>query len=140
MWRGSRRQSIFLQNYRSRPKVYHVYFIHVPEDGTTKVGRSCRLFYRLKNLRQSIYKEHTIHVVTCTDGKESGSLETHLKKVLIDHHISGEWFRVGLDKINELITRIHPHLLFTPLEEEQPPLYKKTELLVLEPNYDIAIS
>lgn len=123
-WIGSIRQMKFLEQYRTTPKVHYIYFIIIEEDSMMKIGRTSRLTYRLRNLRQSIYQEHKVKVIVCVDGDETRKIEQHLHKALIEHNVAREWFKTTEAKVTEIINNQYPHLVITDHDEQQPPLYK----------------
>jgi hypothetical protein len=137
-WKGSKRQAIFLETYRNKPKQHIAYFIFIHEDNVCKVGRTCRPLYRFRNLRQSLYKDHTIYSIHCINKDESADVERHMKKVLLSYLIAGEWYKVSINKISEIIDRTYPHLTIAPYHEAQPPLYRKVPDLNV-PEFNISL-
>ena len=119
MWLGSARRVKFLELYRSTRKEYCIYVLHIPEDSVCKIGRSSRMSFRIRNLRASIYKKHTIHIIRCSGAEESLHLDRYLKKTLKAHHRIGEFYDISPEKIEQILD-VSPliiyvfHLRMTP--------------------------
>lgn len=95
--------------YRSTPKTYYVYLICV-DDGPMKIGSTCRLKHRVKNLSAGIWLPYQTHLIRCNDAKESLSLERHLQKSLVSKRIKGEWFESNVADVETLLTGSFSHL------------------------------
>lgn len=104
--------------YRLTPKKYICYIIYVPQDSVCKIGRTCRLQYRLNNLRTGIYREHEVFVIHCRSGYESLTLERHFHKTLKGKHLMREWFEdvTPRDIQSLLVMPDYGHLLLVPHE------------------------
>lgn len=128
--------------YRLTPKKYICYIIYVPQDFMAKVGRTCRLQYRLNNLRTGIYRPHEVFVIHCRSGHESLTLERFFKKELKQRHVVGEWYeKVTPSDIQSLLINDFGHLLLVPHEagsKEIPDSHKSN--LSNELRYDIYLS
>lgn len=107
--------------YALKRKDHCVYLVHVPEDQVTKVGRSCHLTHRLKNLRAGIYRDHEVYVIRCASSKESLELEKFLHMALRANHVKGEWYNtVTPEQVQSmLIMPNYGHLLLEPYGKEE---------------------
>lgn len=103
--------------YRLTPKRYICYIIYVADDSVCKIGRTCRLQYRLNNLRTGIYRKHEVFVIHCQSAHESLMLERFLKRQLKPRHVVGEWHSSTCpEDIQALLVNDFGHLLLEPYE------------------------
>lgn len=112
--------------YRLQPKTYYVYILEIPEDRATKIGRTKRLGFRLRNLKAGIYRDHIIiHLIRCHGAAESLALEKHIHRTFAPRKIIREWFSgVSLDEIQALLVNEYAHLALEPyLDEHHKPYY-----------------
>lgn len=130
--------------YRLTPKKYICYIIYVEQDSMTKVGRTCRLQYRLNNLRTGFYRKHEVYVIHCRSGHESLLLERYFKKELKQRHVIGEWHaNVTPEDVQSLLVGDFGHLLLEPHEantDHIPESYTIYTSVDKPPRYDIYLS
>lgn len=128
----------YLQKYRSAPKEYFCYLLVIPSDDVAKVGRTCRLSYRMRNLFAAIYRQHELYLIQCETSHESLKLEKYLKKKLSHKNIRGEWFAsVKPECVQSLLIDDFGHLLLINKEPESPPPASKTQAT---PDFIISLS
>jgi hypothetical protein len=94
----------YLQRYTAQPKQYVCYLIMIEKEPILKVGRTSRFNYRLRNLSQSLYQNFSYKLIPCENPRESLLLERHLKNVLSQHSIRGEWYRCRKEDIQAHLT------------------------------------
>lgn len=102
-------------------KQHYVYLIHIESDNVAKIGRTCRLKHRLKNLNQGLYKPFKVYLIHCNSGCESLALEKSLHKALQHKHVKGEWFRGTEPELIQslLVAPDWGHLLLVEHSDEQ---------------------
>lgn len=133
----SGRHERYLSYYRSLPKEHFVYLIHIPDDAVGKLGRTCRLPYRLRNLSAALYKPYSLYLIRCTDGAESLKLERHMRSTLKHRHVKGEWHQTTPQEVESLLIEDFRHLSLEPDEEKKhtrfPPMMMNTSPLNTKP-------
>jgi hypothetical protein len=128
----------YLQKYRSAPKEYFCYLLLIPSDDVAKVGRTCRLSYRMRNLFAAIYRQHELYLIQCETSQESLKLEKHIKKKLQHKHIRGEWFHTTRPAdVQSLLVDDFGHLLLINKESVEPPPVAKVNA---PPNFNIQLN
>eukprot|EP00952_Eustigmatos_sp_NYUAD-ZCMA_P014260 55781-Eustigmatos_ZCMA.PRE.1 len=121
-WIGSLKQKRFLEAYRAQPKDHVIYVLEVPDDGVCKLGRSSRLLYRCRNLRASMYKQHSLRIIRCVDAAESLALDRWLKKRFAQKHLIGEFYTIAADDVKRALEESSEfsHLCFTTDDDTTP--------------------
>lgn len=79
--------------YSLAPKRHYCYLVYLEKEQKSKIGRTCRLSHRLKNLRQSIWcTDVKVFVMRLSNSSESLRMERFLKKQLAPYHLVREWY------------------------------------------------
>jgi hypothetical protein len=113
------RQRLF---YRLQPKKHYVYLVWCPTEQKSKLGRTCRISHRLKNLRQALWTtDEQIYIVRVHTSSESLKLERFLKKTFCAKHVIREWFSgVSPEDLASVLTHDNgfAHLLLVPYADQ----------------------
>lgn len=119
--------------YRLQPKRHYCYLIWCPTEKKAKIGRTCRLHHRLKNLRASLWvTNEEVYVIRVHNSNESLKLERFLHKAFASRHVVREWYGgVTPEDVAAVLTHNHGfgHLLLAPHEkpEDVVPILSRQE-------------
>jgi hypothetical protein len=130
--------------YRQQPKTFFVYLIHIPLDNATKVGRTKRLAFRIRNLRAGIYRDHHISIIKVHSAQESLALEKHIHKALASRRMVREWFAgVSPADVEAVLATDYPHLYLEPYELHPSGLivkpYHTSTVVTSATSFDVAL-
>jgi hypothetical protein len=82
--------------YAARKKEYYIYILHIPSQCVSKIGRTSRLSFRIKNLLAAVWMPYELWTVHCGDDpRESLLLDRFLLAQFSTKQVVREWFKVS---------------------------------------------
>jgi hypothetical protein len=91
-------------NIPQYPVRTHVYFIYNPDTGYIKIGVSEHPAKRLRELQTgNSAKLEILSTVECVSGEHAYSVERALHTLYADRSVSGEWFNVTREQIEDML-------------------------------------
>jgi len=99
----------YKQKYKESMASY-CYIIKIDGKDIYKVGKTCRLKYRLINLNQAIYDNWDIyHLISCENNESALAIERRLISQLKDYRLNGkrEWFLIKKEQMDQILNELN---------------------------------
>lgn len=98
--------------YRKFEERHTIYILKIQDKNIFKIGRTNKLYWRLKNIRVSLYENSDIYeLIDCCCKQNALKKENFVKSQLEKYRLRGEWYEIPTtEEIDNVLNNIIQHI------------------------------